>query len=77
MWASQAVAAHPSSVIALADIANSWRFHGRCMEGVPMLRQAMRIMSAAAPSARLPVAGSYREALQAMLTRCEREATGR
>jgi hypothetical protein len=74
MWASQAVAAHPFSVIAMADIALSWRFHGECMEGVPVLRRAMGIMSLGGdPLLVHPLPDSYRDALQAMAARCERE----
>ena len=78
VWASLAVAAHPSSAVALAEIANFRRFQGRCMEGAPMLRQAMRIVSTGGdPLLVYPLPDSYGDALQAMATHCERESEGR
>ena len=73
MWASQAIAAHPLSVVAMADTALSWRFHGRCQEGVPALRRAIGIMSLGGdPLLVHPLPDSYRDALQTMAARCER-----
>jgi hypothetical protein len=74
MWASRAVAVHPFSVIALAESAHYWRFHGRCMEGVPMLRRAAGIMSLGGdPLLVHPLPESYRDFLQEAAARCEHE----